>query len=101
VPRRLKRSFPTHEVLTAGDVGWDGLRNGKLLAVVATRFQVFLTIDKNIKNQQNLATLPVAVVVIMARTNRFEDIAPFVPVIEETLKILRPCTLVEVFLPSP
>jgi len=99
LPRRLKRLFPEHEISSAGEVGWENLRNGRLLAAAGTKFDVFLTIDKNLRYQQNPAKLPISVVVIMAPTNRFEDLAPFAPEIKRTLERLTPGALVEVFLP--
>jgi hypothetical protein len=45
-----------------------------------------------------MATLPVAVMVVMARSNRLDDVLPFVPTIEEELARLKPKMLVEVFL---
>ncbi|HWE97460.1 MAG TPA: hypothetical protein VG269_26115 [Tepidisphaeraceae bacterium] len=102
LPRRLKRSLPGHEVITAAEMGWDRLRNGKLLSAAAGgNFDVFLTIDKNLKNEQNLATLPIAVVVFLARTNRLGDVALFIPALEAALLTLTPCKLVELALPMP
>ena len=101
LPRRLKREISPHVVLTAADMGWEGLRNGKLLAAAGAQFDVFLTIDKNLKYEQNLNTLPISVVVIMAPSNRLPDILPFLPAVQEALKTLSPKTLVEVFLPPP
>jgi hypothetical protein len=102
LPRRLKRALPSHEVITAAEMGWDRLRNGKLLAAAgAQKFGAFVTIDKNLKKEQNLATLPVAVVVFMARTNRFEDVVLFIPALEAALPTLQPCTLLELYLSPP
>jgi len=36
-------------------------QNGKLLAIAATEFDAFITVDKNLPFQQNLATLPIAI----------------------------------------
>jgi hypothetical protein len=87
--------------MTTAEMGWHKLRNGKLLATAASQFDALLTVDQNFKYQQNLATLPVAVVVMVAHTNKLADLIPVVPYVEEALKILKPCTLVEVILPSP
>ena len=75
---------------------WEDLRNGKLLAAAAAQFDVLLTVDQNIKHQQNLATLPIAVVVMIAPSNTLEDLALLVPEVEEALQGLQPKTLVEV-----
>lgn len=98
LPRRLARAFPSHTVRTTAEQGWNRLRNGKLLAAASSAFDLFLTIDKNLKHEQNMATLPLAVMVVMARSNRLDDVLPFVPIIEEELARLRPQTFVEVFL---
>jgi len=94
--RRLKTRLAPHSASTAADMGWEDLRNGKLLAEAASQFDVMLTIDKNLRNEQNLATLPVAVMVILARTNRLQDIEPFIPEILKALNNLKPCQLIEV-----
>ena len=49
---------------------WTSLGNGALLEQAATAFDVLLTADQNIEFQQNLATLPIAVVVLVADSNR-------------------------------
>jgi predicted nuclease of predicted toxin-antitoxin system len=99
LPRRLSRAFPNHAVRNTADRSWERLRNGRLLSAASNEFDVFLTIDKKLKHQQNLATLPVAVIVIMAPSNRLADLLPFVSAVEEELVRLRPRTLVEVFPP--
>jgi predicted nuclease of predicted toxin-antitoxin system len=35
VPGRLRRSLPGHSVRTVVEMGWSGVKNGKLLAVCA------------------------------------------------------------------
>ena len=60
------RTFLTgHTVRTAAQQHWDTLKNGDLLsAAEAAGFEVFLTTDKNMRYQQNLADRTIAVVVI-------------------------------------
>ena len=59
-------------------------------------FDVMLTADQNIEFQHNIATLPVAVIVLIAESNRLESLEPLVPEVLATLKSLRPKTLVRV-----
>lgn len=59
-----------------------------------------LTIDQNIKHEQNLTVLPLAVVVMNVVSNRLDDVAQCVPAVEEVLRTLQPRTLVEVCPPS-
>lgn len=79
VDRRLARDILGHEVQTAGDQGWTGIANGRLLALVSQSFDVFVTVDRNLSFQQNLQSLSIAVIVLRARTNRLADLRPLVP----------------------
>ena len=69
VPARLRKALPSHQVSTVGLEGWSGVKNGKLLALAASKFDAFITVDKNLPYQQNTSSLPVAVVVLDALSN--------------------------------
>lgn len=47
--------------------------------------EVLLTVDQNLRYQQNLASAGVAVVVMAASSNRLADIVPLVPAVEVAL----------------
>ena len=51
---RLQREIRGHDVRTAHQLGWTAIRNGELLALAATQFDVFVTVDRNLSFQQNL-----------------------------------------------
>jgi len=59
----------------------------------AAKFDVFLTTDQNIEFQQNLATLPIAILTVVAKSNRMKDIEPLVPEILKSLNLLPPRSL--------
>jgi hypothetical protein len=80
-------------VVTVQRRGWASIKNGKLLALAAGEFDVLLTADKGMEYQQNLAALPVAILIVLARSNRIEDLAPAVPAILAALADLTPRTL--------
>ena len=96
LPRRLIRELPGHSVRTVTESGWSGVENGELLRTAASEFDVFLTADQNLEYQQNLRTLPVAVVVLVAHNNRFETLQPLMPAVLVCLEGLQPRTLVSV-----
>ena len=96
VPSRLRRALPGHEVRTVGEMGWSGAKNGKLLALAATAFDAFITVDKNLPYQQNLTTLPVAVIVLDARSIELSALLPLMPTLELQLSLLKPKTYVRV-----
>ena len=48
------------------------------------------------EHRQNLTTLPIAVVVLVAESNRLESLEPLVPAVLQALKAISPKTLVRV-----
>jgi hypothetical protein len=94
VPSRLRRSLPTHQVSTVVYEGWSGIKNGKLLALAAERFDAFITVDKNLPYQQNTAALPVTVFVLDAMSNELPFLLPLLPALERELSSLKRGTYV-------
>ena len=68
-PRPLRGHLPEHVVDTAAERGWSRLGNGELLAEAErAAYDVLITTDQNMRYQQNLAALRLAIVVLRART---------------------------------
>jgi hypothetical protein len=66
--------LPGHEVTTAKAAGFTGMKNGELLRRgAAAGFDVLLTADRNLAEQQNIGATRLAV--ILAPGNRLADIA--------------------------
>ena len=85
-----------HDVSTVAHEGWAKLANGDLLRQAAVAFDVLLTADQNIEFQQNLSSLPLAVIVLVAASNRLESLEPLVPAILDALNSLPARTLLRV-----
>jgi len=92
IPVKFRRSLLSHDVRTVVEMGWSGVKNGKLLALAANEFDAFVTVDKNLPYQQNLITLPVAVVVLDAVSNELAALLPLLQSFEESLLTLKPRT---------
>ena len=93
VPWRLGRHLTGHSFTSVQKHGWASIKNGKLLALAAGEFDVLLTADKGMEYQQNPGTLPVAILVVRARSNRIDDLLLAVPAILKALEALEPRTL--------
>ena len=63
-PVPLKEFFPGHGVATAYERGWSTLSNGELLARAETEFELLVTTDRNLRNQQNMGGRRPAVLVL-------------------------------------
>jgi len=96
LPRPLARLLPEHDVRTVAAMGWAGKRNGELLQLAAVDFDAVVTADQNLEHQQDLAALPIAVIVLTAPTNRIESLRPLIPTLLQILQTLAPRQLVHV-----
>ena len=93
---RLSRDLTAHDVKTARQMGWTAIKNGELLALVSAHFDVFVTVDRNLAFQQNIGALPVAVIVLRAKSNRLMDLKPLVPDFLRALEAALPGAVVVV-----
>ena len=96
LPVELAAELAGHDAVSVQKMEWSGLKNGELLARAAGRFEVMLTADQNLPYQQNLNTLPVAVIVVAAKSNRIEALRPLIPGLLAALTSIQPRTLVHV-----
>ena len=96
LPHDLAALILGHHVSTVRDEGWTSIKNGKLLVLAATKFDAFITADRNLEFQQNVAKLPIAVVVLLARKNRVQDLEPLLPELGALLNHLPSRTLCKV-----
>src|SRR5215210_3767075 len=85
VPRALRAELSGHDVRTVAESGWAGVKNGELLRLAAERFDVLLTVDRNLEYQQNFLGAAVAVLVMQAPSN---DIAALQPLMSRVLEAI-------------
>ncbi|HSI89025.1 MAG TPA: hypothetical protein VK918_08215 [Pyrinomonadaceae bacterium] len=58
---------------------WLGKRNGELLGLMILEgFDGFVTIDKNLRHQQNLDRFPLLIFILDAPDNRIATLEPFI-----------------------
>lgn len=88
IDRRIARGLPGHDVETVRGLGWASLNDSELLRQASGKFDAFVTVDRGIPFQQNVAALDLAVVVIRARRNTRTALAPVIP---ELMRALERC----------
>jgi hypothetical protein len=67
-----------------------------LLAAEAAGFEVLITVDQNIPDQQNLSSLRVSVLVLCAPTNRLSDLKRLVLTALTALDSIEPGQVVQI-----
>ena len=91
-PKALKASLAAHghNCSTVQEAGWAGKSNGELLALAEPLFEAFVTLDTNLRYQQNLARHQIAIVVLVTPSNRLIDLKRLFPACAEALKTIQP-----------
>ena len=85
-----------HTVRTAAQQHWDTLKNGDLLsAAEAAGFEVFLTTDKNMRYQQNLAGRTIVVIGVQ----QWPALEPHVALVVAAVNVAMPGGFTEVDIP--
>ena len=93
-PRIVKKRLPHFAIRTVQEMGWAGIKNGALLKLAEAEFEVFITTDKNLRHQQNLAKRKLAF--ILLPTNQVPIVAALVPEIEAALNKIQVGDFVEI-----
>jgi hypothetical protein len=90
LPRKLKHDVRADFVRTVPEMGWASIENGALLRLAEPEFDVFLTRDRNLEYQQNLAAFDLAVIVMVAPTNDIGDLRPLMDAVNEAILNIKP-----------
>ena len=100
VVRDLKSDLAGHEVSTVVEAGFGGLENGQLLRAVAGKYDVLITVDRNLPFQQNIVSLQIAVLILTSTGITYADLKPLVPKILTQLSTTQPGQIYRVSLLS-
>ena len=66
-PAPLRKHLPEHSVDRSAERGWELLGNGELIRMAEEEgYEVIVTTDQNMRYQQNLAGVQLAIVVLQA-----------------------------------
>ena len=96
LPVDLAAELVGHEVATITRLGWQGIKNSELLHRAQGRFEVLVTMDRNLEFQQHIAGFELCVVLVLASSNRMVHLRPTVPAILEAMEAGRPGELLRV-----
>jgi predicted nuclease of predicted toxin-antitoxin system len=101
-PKAMKAGLVAggYDCTTVQEAGWSGKENGELLALAEASFDVVVTIDRNLRYQQNLTRRRIALLIVRARSNRVADLQPHFSACIEALRTIQPGAAVEVGAPT-
>ena len=85
-----------HHCRTVQELGWSGKKNGDLLKLAEDAFDVLITIDTNLRYQQNLIGRKIAILLLAARSNRLDTLSTYFSACAQVLESIKPGDFVEV-----
>jgi hypothetical protein len=76
----LARELTGREATTVGRLGWSGTKNGRLLGrAIDAGFDAFVTTDRSVPFQNNIAALALTIIVLDAKSNNWNDLKALLP----------------------
>src|SRR5262245_30573578 len=96
VPQPLRNDLTGHDVRTVRQMGWTGIQNGDLLRLAEEAFDLFLTVDRSLQYQQNLSSTRITIIVLVAKSNSYQDLRPLMPSVVQALPTLQSGQLVHI-----
>jgi predicted nuclease of predicted toxin-antitoxin system len=96
VPARLAHELAPHSVTTVQRRGWGGIKNGDLLRLAQNEFDILITVDRKVSEEQDLTNFTIALVLLRAASNRLEDLRSLASKILEALAHAPPGTVTSI-----
>jgi hypothetical protein len=97
VPKVIQRRLNGLSISNVEELGWRGIKNGKLLDLMAGQFQVLITADKNLPFQQNLKKQRISAIILPS--NEVPTVIELLPEIEQALVAIAPGESIELTQP--
>ena len=88
VPWPMHRFLAGHECMTAQQRGWAGIKNGDLLRLAESEFELFITADQNIRYQQHLAGRSIPILELS--TNKLRRLSAAATTIQSAITTMKP-----------
>jgi|ERR1700722_15836784 hypothetical protein len=97
VPKQLKRRFVGYNCRTVPEFGFAGKINGELLASAERAgFDVLVTTDKGLEYGQNFKDRRIAVLILVSKSNKLDDLLPLVAKSLHALPFIQPGRIIKV-----
>ena len=89
IDHRFRFEFADHDVRSVSFMEWNALQNGVLLEQAEQEFDVFVTVDANIRFQQNLEKVNLAIIILRPLRNKLSFLNELMPQIEAALRTIQ------------
>jgi hypothetical protein len=77
-------------------MGWSGKKNGELLGLAENEFDALITVDTNLRYQQNLTGRKIAIVLLRATSNRLSHLKLYFEACAQALSTIKSGDFIEI-----
>jgi len=96
----LKAAFPGHAVRTVTETGWRTSKDRPLLLFAQERFDVFVTIDRKLEKQHDLAAFHLGFVIASVPSSQIEAFQPILAALKAAAERVEPGQVIQVAHPD-
>jgi predicted nuclease of predicted toxin-antitoxin system len=90
IPKKLKHYLNEFDVYSVVELGWAGIKNGHLMALcIENKFDVLITIDKNLMFQQNLDKYNITIAVLNSKNSTVNELLEILPSFKNQINSLK------------
>lgn len=91
IPVRFRIQFPEYECVTVQYLHAKGLKDSLLLSKIAPETDVLITVDANLRSQQNFKKFPrLSVILLIAENTDIKTLTALTPQIKKVLRSIKP-----------
>jgi hypothetical protein len=94
--RGVRHAFPGHAVTAVSDTEWRSSRDGPLLACAQRNFDVFVTLDRRLVEENRIDRLTMGVILARIPNNKLSSWQPLFEALNDAARNARPGQLVRV-----
>lgn len=83
---RIKKALQGFDDSTVQSEGWSGIKNGDLLQRISGKFDVFVTQDQNISQQNAIKGRPFCLLVVVTPSGLWSELEPLMATLREEIQ---------------
>ena len=92
----VRAAFPNHAVRTIVEVGWAGRKDKEFLPDAERAFDVFVTIDRKIERENDLARFRLGFVIVRVKSNVITSWMPIFDQVLDAAETVKPGEIIHV-----
>lgn len=98
VPQKFKKDLEEFDVSTVAELHWKGIKNGQLLQLmVDNHFDILLTIDKNLKYEQDIGKFPITIIILRVVRSKVELMRLLIPHLKRKIRFMKKSYVYEIW----